>query len=407
VSAEGHAAAWWEPRTRLRRFIADLVASELTALRHELVLPGEQWDDALSLQHDLGVDSLELLHVAGMLADALQLRRAGVEDYLLARRTLGDWTDLAALSLHIWSGELTFHTSGSSGTPKAGTHALTALDGEARAIAGLCRGRSRVLLAVPTHHIYGFLCGQLLPRHLDGQPSVLSIRHRLPSELAHIAVAGDLVIGHPQFWQQALASGNRFAPGVVGVTSTAPCPAAVAAAAEQAGLDTLVELYGSSETAGVGWRVSHGAPFELFDYLDCDATTGAVVRRDAGATTVLPVQDALDWSGERHFRVAARRDGAVQVGGINVFPERVREVLLSHPEIKDAAVRLMREDEGTRLKAYIVPHAAPGDEAAFIRQLRQWTDEALSAAERPKAFTVGTELPRGPMGKLADWSIRT
>jgi long-chain acyl-CoA synthetase len=32
----------------------------------------------------------------------------------------------------------------------------------------------------------------------------------------------------------------------------------------------------------------------------------------------------------------------VQVGGVNVFPERVRQVLLEHPLVVDAAVRLMR-----------------------------------------------------------------
>jgi long-chain acyl-CoA synthetase len=401
-----HPAPWWDKREALLRFIADLVAAELTALRHELVLPAEHWLDDLSLEHDLGLDSLELLHVAGVLADALQLRRAGVEDYLLARRTLGDWTDLAAVALQVWSEEITFHTSGSTGTPKPCTHALAALEQEAQAIAAVLSGRRRVLLAVPTHHIYGFLCGQLLPRYLHGDtPAIVGIRTRLPSQLAHFAAPGDLVIGHPQFWQAALGSGQRFADDIVGVTSTAPCPTPVAAIAEQLGLATLVELYGSSETAGVGWRTSWRDPFQLFGYLERDPGTGDIVRRSGAAGAVLPVQDNLAWSGARHFHVEARRDGAVQVGGVNVFPERVREVLLSHGGIKDAAVRLMREDEGTRLKAFIVPHEQPDDKTDFIRRLRQWVDKTLAGAERPKAITLGMQLPRGPLGKVTDWTV--
>jgi long-chain acyl-CoA synthetase len=404
-AARGTLAPWWDRRDALLRFICDLVATELTALRHELVLPDVKWRDELSLQHDLGVDSLELLHVAGVLADVLQVRRAGVEDYLLVRRTLGDWTDLAAMALKTWDEEITFRTSGSTGTPKPCTHAIAALEQEAQAIAALFSGRRRVLLAVPTHHIYGFLCGQLLPRHLHSPaPVLICIRDRLPSQLAHFAQPGDLVIGHPQFWQAALASGHAFVPDVVGVSSTAPCPQAVAALAEATGMAALFELYGSSETAGIGWRASWRDPFTLFAHLERDSATGDVVRGSAASHTALPLQDVLDWCGGRQFRVAARRDGAVQVGGINVFPERVRALLLSYPGIKDAAVRLMREDEGTRLKAFIVPAATPDDPRDFLGKLRHWADQALGAAERPKAFTLGTELPRGPMGKPADWN---
>lgn len=391
-------APWWDEKSALIRFISDLVAAELTALRHELVLPAVQWDEAFSLEQDLGLDSLELLHVAGALTDTLQLRRAGLEDYLLVRRTLGDWANIVAVSLHECGDEITFHTSGSTGTPKPCTHSLAALEQEAQAIANLFSGRRRVLLAVPSHHIYGFLCGHLLPRYLEGGPEVICIRHRLPSQLAHFAQPGDLVIGHPQFWRAALAQRTPIGPDVVGVTSTAPCPASVALTAKDAGLAALFELYGSSETAGIGWRTAPGDAFALFPYLQCEQT-GEVKR----SGNPLAVQDALEWSDKRHFRVKARHDGAVQVGGINVFPERVRETLLSHPEVKDAAVRLMREEEGERLKAFIVPHTQPDDLAAFVRRLRQWADGALSAPERPKAFTVGAELPRGPMGKLADW----
>jgi long-chain acyl-CoA synthetase len=401
-----HPVRWWDKREALLRFIADLVAAELTALRHELVLPAEHWHDDLSLEHDLGLDSLELLHVAGVLADALQLRRAGIEDYLLARRKLGDWTDLAAVALQVWSDEITFHTSGSTGTPKPCAHALAALEQEAQAIASVLSGRRRVLLAVPTHHIYGFLCGQLLPRYLDGDtPAIVGIRTRLPSQLAHFASPGDLVIGHPQFWQAALGPGQRFADDIVGLTSTAPCPSSLAAKAEQLGLATLVELYGSSETAGLGWRTAWRDPFALFGYLERDPVTGDIVRRSAARRAVLPVPDKLAWSGARHFHVEARRDGAVQVGGVNVFPERVREVLLSHGGIKDAAVRLMREDEGTRLKAFIVPHQQPDDKPDFVRRLRQWIDKTLAGAERPKAITLGLQLPRGPLGKVTDWTV--
>lgn len=402
-------APWWAQRPALMRFVADLLAGELAALRHDPTIRPGAWQESLSLQHDLGLDSLEFLHVAGTLAAALRMHHSGIEDYLLARRTLGEWVDIAAAALQHRDDEIMFSTSGSSGQPKRCLHGLDTLEQEAAALASLFQGRRRMLVAVPGHHIYGFLFSQLLPRHLGLAPEqVVCIRAHLPAQLAQLAEAGDLVVGHPLFWEAASAAHQPIAPDVVGVTSTAPCPDAVADAALRAGLAALVQVYGSSETGGLGWRRSHGEDYTLFPYLArrADGERGVLRMRPDGAQEILQAQDLLAWSGERSFAVGARCDGAVQVGGINVFPARVREVLLAHPGVMEAAVRPMRPDEGVRLKAFIVPrpeHA--GEPAAFLQDLRSWIDTRLTTPERPKALTVGNALPRTAMGKTADWSI--
>jgi acyl-coenzyme A synthetase/AMP-(fatty) acid ligase len=77
--------------------------------------------------------------------------------------------------------------------------------------------------------------------------------------------------------------------------------------------------------------------------------------------------------------------------------------LLAHPLVDDAAVRLMRADEGQRLKAFVVPRPAAG--AGFTQELRAWIDARLAPMERPKAITLGPQLPQGALGKPADWSI--
>ena len=403
-------APWWADRTALLRFVADLVAGELAALRHDQLLLPTGWTPSLSLQHDLGVDSLELMQLAGTLTEALQMGRSGVEDYLLVRRTLAGWLDVAATSLQHWDGELTFRTSGSTGEPKRCTHTLAMLEQEAAALAGLFPGRRRLLLAVPAHHIYGFLFGVLLPRHLGLEPAqVVSVRGRLPSQLATHVQPGDLVVGHPQFWQAALGAEAVFPQDAVGVSSTAPCPDAVAERAEAAGLAALFQVYGSSETGGLGWRASHRDPYRLLPYLergldDGSGGAGEVLRRGPdGEARALQLQDGLAWCGADRFTVGPRRDAAVQVGGVNVFPERVRQVLLAHPLVDDASVRLMRPDEGVRLKTFVVPRAGAG--AGFAQELRAWIDARLAPLERPKAITLGEQLPRGALGKPADWSI--
>ncbi len=116
------------------------------------------------------------------------------------------------------------------------------------------------------------------------------------------------------------------------------------------------------------------------------------------------MQDRVEWLTATSFRIGGRLDTAVQVGGINVFPERVRQVILAHPDVREAAVRPMAAHEGQRLKAFIVP--APGAELSALREdIARWLGSRLSAPEQPKAFNFGTSLPVNETGKACDWPI--
>lgn len=114
--------------------------------------------------------------------------------------------------------------------------------------------------------------------------------------------------------------------------------------------------------------------------------------------------DRLEWLDDRHFHLTGRLDNAVQVAGINVFPERVRQCLCEHPAVKQAVVRLMGQNEGSRLKAFIV--ADDGTDLNALRaDLTTWIDSRLTTPERPRALTFGASLPCGSMGKASDWVL--
>lgn len=70
------------------------------------------------------------------------------------------------------------------------------------------------------------------------------------------------------------------------------------------------------------------------------------------------VPDILDWHDARAFRPKARKDKAVQAGSINVYPSHVVARLAAHPHVLECRVRLMRSEEGQRLKAFIMPQPA-------------------------------------------------
>lgn len=410
VDASDPRPPWWQQRQALQRFVSDLLADELTRLRCGAAgLPPLPWPDDCAIDRDLGADSLELMALATSLAEAIQLHRSGVEDYLLAKRTLADWVDVAQHGLAHFSDELTFRTSGSTGAPKTCVHPLAALQQETAELASLFHDRRRILTAVPGHHIYGFLFTVLLPQALGLAPdSTVDLRGSSPARLARLLQPGDLVVGHPDFWQALTRSVPQVAPGVIGVTSTAPCPDHISDAVEQAGIASLFHIYGSSETAGIGWRTSCREPYRLFSYWSAVGGQGNTLERRSpdGAPQVMICQDRIDWHGADRFLVGARHDAAVQVGGVNVFPSRVSEALRQHPGVQQATVRLMRPDEGNRLKAFVVPAPDVTDTGLLASELARWIESTLPVAERPKAICIGPRLPVSPSGKQSDWHAR-
>ncbi len=411
---------WWQDGDALPRFLADLLGAEARNLRPGGFAPSGPWAPDTRLDEaGLGFDSLERLQLGAALCEALHLHESGLEDYLLTRPGFGAWCALAAEALRRFSATLTFRTSGSTGAPKPCPHPLAELEREADALAALLvpclpalpadlpAARGRVLAAVPCHHIYGFLFTVLLPRRLGGLP-VLDVRQHAPGALPALARRGDIVVGHPAFWAAtARAAPSGWPSGVTGVTSTAPCPAETATTLRSAGLGRLLQIHGSSETAGLGWRDDPLAPYTLLPQWQRGVEDGQVLRLPAagGALVAADAPDQLEWLDQRRYRVRGRQDGAVQVGGTNVFPARVCEVLRRHDAVADAAVRMMHPSEGVRLKAFIVPRNAGADADALLASLNAFADRCLSVPERPRAYSFGALLPVGPMGKAADWEL--
>ncbi|AOF87294.1 4-coumarate--CoA ligase [Hydrogenophaga sp. RAC07] len=401
------APAWHHRPGVLARFITDLIADEMSHLRPGgAPLPPQPWPLDLAMnEQGLGLDSLELLSVASALNEALHLHESGIEDLLLARHLFGEWIEIAADGLAAFDAELTFRTSGSSGSAKSCVHALANLQQEVDHLATLTAGAQRVLTAVPAHHIYGFLFTVLLPERL-GCEAVVDVRRHTPQALAQLLRQGDLLISHPAHWALMARHAGQFPPGVHGITSTAPCPDAVARNLAVIGLDRLTQIYGSSETAGIGTRNAPNDPYQLMPFWSRDTGDSALLLRTTPEGTVFPhaIQDRLEWPSASKFQVRGRLDEAVQVGGTNVFPAHIREVLLGHPQVADAAVRLMEPEEGTRLKAFIVP-VLGADRDKLLAELWTWTEARLGATSRPKAFTLGDSVPRNAMGKLAAWQL--
>ena len=351
-------------------------------------------EDIVIGEGDLGLDSLDRLALVTVMNDFFGLSVTGIEDYLLIRRRLGDWLDLVQAHLDRVGGDaqFAFSTSGSTGKPRKALHPLALLRSELTAqIAGplaTTGAPARVVALVPPHHIYGFLWTVLLPDMLG--LDVLDLSQAAPTALFREGRPGDLVVGTPFGWGRICDCGRPLPAGLIGVTSGAPCPDATWTALGQAGLTSVTEVYGASETGGIGWRTGPDAPFRLLDDI-------AITRRRLSrGGRRLRVQDRLGWCGDTTFRVLGRKDKVVQVAGKNVNLDGLRTRLLRETGATDAAVRLVED----RIACFIAtpPQSEPQVRVALHALLRQ-----LPAVERPASITFGAALPRTPMGKLASW----
>lgn len=401
---------WWSTAT-VRRLLADLMAAEIPRLGpvrrapeageasprdHS---PGPDWD--LDLGRDL--DSLEFLDLATAVAVQFHLYQTGLDAALMASRRLDDWVATILRSRARWDESISFQTSGSTGRPRRCTHPLAFLEQEIDFTAERLRDRRRLISVVPCHHIYGFLFTIMLPTRLG--MAVLDRRGALPGHVLRQAEPGDVLIGHPTFFDLATRAPVALAADVVAVSSTGHCPRPVWERLGTAGLAAMIEVYGASETAGIGVREAPGAPFRLMPpWSRVAGADGRLVRPGlADGPVVAELPDRVRWVDEDRFHVLGRRDGAVQVGGINVFPRRVQGRIREHPEVAEALVRLASGDRGGRLKAFVVPGPGCRDPAGLPGRLHAWLAGCLTAAERPATITIGPRLPRSPLGKPTDW----
>ena len=364
-------------------------------------LPPGPWSDAARITGDgaadLGCDSLEALWLSSAACEMFDLAEAGRHHALAASDLFGEWLDIIEGAWREGLGTVTFSTSGTTGRPKRCTHDLADLQAEASHFAGLFGDRRRVLAFVPAHHIYGFLFTALLPDALDAE--CLDIAET--TEALTVSRPGDLIVAFPERWLWIERVVRRFGADVRGVTSTAPCPRDLVEALVGAGLAELTEVYGSSETAGIATRCWPETAYRLLPrWSFAEADGRAMLVDSTGRTATFP--DIIERIDADAFIPVGRVDGAVQVGGTNVFPEAITAALRERPGVAEAAVRLMRPDEGRRLKAFIVADGSIEQEA-LRAALAGWLAKTMDAAARPVDFRFGTRLPRNALGKLADW----
>lgn len=304
--------------------------------------------------------------------------------------TFGDWTTQISAAIRQSLTSFRLHPATRGGVADA-RHAADDVYQDARGVAGLMQGRRRLVSMIAPASLLGLVCTVLAPALQ--QLAVLDARRLTPDALAEALQFGDVVVATPTLWRY-LADTLPSVPGnVVGMSYGEAFGTDLAGRLRGRGVANLREVYGSTETGVVGWRDTPSDPFVLFDHWRREDK--ALVRQRAnGAEAGVVPMDALDWDGPRTFRLGGRRDGAVQIAGVNVFPAKIAEAIAGHDAAASASVRLsQRPGALDRLIAHVVlaPGISAGQDLAW--SVDEWCRERLQPAERPRIYTFEEASP--------------
>jgi long-chain acyl-CoA synthetase len=94
----------------------------------------------------------------------------------------------------------------------------------------------------------------------------------------------------------------------------------------------------------------------------------------------------------------------IVAGGVNIYPAEIEKVLVQHPDIVDAAViGIPQEDFGEQPLAFVVTKPTAD---LTENDVLEFLDGRLASYKRPRRFVFVDELPVSPMGKVLKHVLR-
>ncbi len=318
------------------------------------------------------------------------------------------------------------YTSGTSGKPKGvmlSAANLAANVDQCRQWAGFT-GKDSFLGLLPQFHSFGFTVTTLLPAAV-GAPAFYSARFNPRRTLALLrSHRPTAMLAIPSMYNALLASKDAEADDfrslkyIVSGGEALPDPVYLGFK-ERFGV-TICEWYGLTETAPVtNWcrpheerRGSVGMPVAGVEERIVDGEVRIRGPNVMGGYYRLPEETAAVFDDDGFFRTgdmgAMDDDGFLRItgrikemliiGGENVFPREIEDVLAAHPAVHAAGV-VGRADPSRGEVAVGFVEAAE-DAVCDPQALRAWCRERLASFKVPREVVVLDELPRNPTGKV-------
>jgi len=139
-----------------------------------------------------------------------------------------------------------------------------------------------------------------------------------------------------------------------------------------------------------------GWPFEYLD--DPQKTRDSRHPRHQNWSTIGDM-GYLDEDG--YLFLTDRKNFMIVSGGVNIYPQEIENLLISHPKIADAAVfGIPNADFGEEVKAVIQPMDWKSSGDGLAKELSDYCRAHLSPIKCPRSFDFDPALPRSDTGKL-------
>ncbi|UFR03916.1 FadD3 family acyl-CoA ligase [Streptomyces sp. Go40/10] len=336
--------------------------------------------------------------------------------------------------------DITF-TSGTTGRPKGAviTHGQTLRAYETWAdLAGLRRS-DRYLIINPFFHTFGYKAG-VLACLMRGATMIPQSVFTVDTALANIAAERISVLpGPPTLHQQLLDHPSRGSYDLstlrLVVTGAAVVPLTlVERLRDELSVDTVLTAYGLSEASGIVTMCRRDDPATVIASTSGRPIPGTEVRvtappgtpgevlvrgfnvmqgyyGDPAATSETMTEDGwlrtgdvgvLDAAG--NLRITDRLKDMFIVGGFNAYPAEIERLLVTHPDVTDAAVVGVPDPRlGEVAKAYVVRR--PGS-SLTSDDLIAWSRREMANYKVPRSVEFVPGLPRNASGKVLKRELR-
>jgi acyl-CoA synthetase (AMP-forming)/AMP-acid ligase II len=329
-------------------------------------------------------------------------------------------------------------TSGTTGAPRGAARHKAGPEDLVAALSRIpLRAQETTVIAAPVFHAWGLghlslamVLGStvVLHRRFDPERVLRSVEEQRATALVVVPVMLARLV-------EAAEEGSYDTSSLrVIASSGSALPAGLATRALEVFGPVLYNLYGSTEVAyaavatpedltadpASAGKPPHGVTLRVVDDAGRDCPPGEPGRIFVGSgLTFGGYTDGSDkdrlgdlvatgdlglLDRDGRLTVLGRDDDMVVIGGENVYPGQVEDVLHDHPSVADVAVVEVPDDEwGARLVAHVVPAGgAEIDEA----ELQDLVRERLARFAVPREVRLLDELPRNTTGKVLKRELR-
>jgi long-chain acyl-CoA synthetase len=163
----------------------------------------------------------------------------------------------------------------------------------------------------------------------------------------------------------------------------------------------IADLDDPSQTLPVGevGEVLVAGPHALTAYLDAPEESAATIVEGWVRTGDVGRMDA-----EGNLTIVDRKKDMLLVGGFNVYPREIEEVLTRHPGVAESAtIGIPDERKGERPLSFVVP---VGDAVLDAAELRAVCAASLVRYKHPVDVVVVPALPRTAANKIDRRALR-